>query len=187
MVKKYFDYLELYLASHNLFNRTAILFQNTVFPLSPELTAEYEDIHLLSTEGMILAERQCRQLYRGAHSWSVAFTEAQSSVIYWTMYSQKLMGIKVDTKKLMRSWKSLGSKFDLNLSISEAYAEKDKAWETYKETKGNSLDLQHGFLETLATAQAEANNISVESALKSLCQREDQRRASRAIKKLLVN
>ena len=60
VVKKYFDYLEPYLASHDLFNRTAILLSLTVFPLSPELAAEYEAIHALCTEGMILAEQQCR-------------------------------------------------------------------------------------------------------------------------------
>ena len=93
------------------------------------------------------------------------------------------MGIKIDTKKMLRIGKRLDLLSDSNLSVAEAYSAKDKAWETYKETKGNSSDLRHGFLDSLAAAQAEANNISKESAIKSLRTQEDQRRASRAVKK----
>ena len=184
VVKKYFDYLEPYLLSHDLFNRSAVLLASTVFPFPPELAEEYELIHSLCTEGMLSAERQCRQLYRGAHPWSVAFAEAQSSVVYWTLCSQKLMGVKIDTKKLIRLGKRLGITTNLELSVADAYAAKDRAWEVYKETKGNSTDLRHGFLDSLAIAQAEAHNISKESAIKSLRTQEDQRRASAAVRKV---
>ena len=183
VVKKYFAFLEQYLFENDLFNRTAILVSKTVFPLPDHLAAEYEIIHSLCTEGMILAERQCRQLYRGVHPWSVEFATAQSAVVFWTLCTQKLLGIKIDTKKMLRIGKRLGLLPDLSLSVAEAYIAKDKAWETYKETKGNSTDLRHGFLDLLASAQAEANNISKESAIKSLRAQEDQRRASRAVKK----
>lgn len=104
-------------------------------------------------------------------------------MVYWTFCSQKLMGIKIDTKKLLQLGKRLGIQVNLELSVADAYMAKDRAWEVYKETKGNSFDLRHGFLDSLATAQAEAHNVKKESALRSLCTQEDQRQAAATVRK----
>jgi exonuclease III len=142
---------------------------------------KYQTISVLYRELMIKAERGCRRIFKGAHSWSPEFQVARKKYILWTLVMKHCNGEKVAVKKILALKNQLKIK-STKVSLEVARYNLQQAKQEYVSVKHKSKRLRESYLEDLASALATSNNSKKSSQIKALLDREKTREMFRKIK-----
>ena len=107
-VKKYNKILDTYLSRNDFYTRIHSLMVNYTSPLSAEQIIEYEKLDNLRHNGMKIAERKCRKIKRGNHSWSIPYQEARDKLRYIKLTMARKKGNKISARMVVRLAKKVG-------------------------------------------------------------------------------
>ena len=108
IVDNYTRVLEERLRYHKIYERLATLSFTHGAELTPEQEAEYEAIDKIRVRSIRLAEKKCRTLKMGNHSYSPEFAQASRTITLWTLILRRLSGRKASAKTIMRQKKKGG-------------------------------------------------------------------------------
>ena len=177
IVRKYKEALLHHCHLMDLFRRLDSLRRRATYPLSAPLQREYELLDRIRIQGMEEAERKCRRLCKGNVPWSPELKAAKDTIHLWSLVFKRLAGCKVHARKIVRLRDRLGIKCTL-VTLPEAQAQLDNAFKVYKAIKANALNVRLAYQESLAQAKAAEGDTKVESQLRALKHREEQRHQS---------
>lgn len=182
VVEKYLTYLHSAFREHNLFAKMDALHAQAVYPLHPDLAAEFETIYKLSNELMDEAEEQCRKLKTGAVAWSPAFARATDLVEYWERRERYKKKKCKNVRYLINLQRKLNIKYDPSLSLSAISAKAKQARLHRRECKANAESLSKEYRTQLAMAKEEAGEMKAAVALRNMNRVEGIRRLYRHIR-----
>jgi len=100
IVKKYLDYLENYITSHNLINKTKMISDqlNDRNNLTEAITTQLNTIDTLQIQGMLHTKRQCHKLHTRLYRWTPLITHLIQTIKYWHYLAKQAQG------KLYHAW-----------------------------------------------------------------------------------
>ena len=87
--------------NEDLYNRMNYIHENMQDPLPQYLQDEYESIDSILQSKMIMAERKCRRLKTGTHSWSPAYNHINVLLDYWRMRRTHKLGMHNNVRQLI--------------------------------------------------------------------------------------
>jgi len=85
IVKKYLDYLEKQIMTHNLLNKTKTISDllHDQHNLTKTISNQLDAIDTLRIQGMLQAEHQCCKLHTRLYSWTPLITHLIQTIKYW--------------------------------------------------------------------------------------------------------
>lgn len=181
IVNRYQETLINLVESQDLSNRIEKLFQVPQEAWTNSETQEYQDISKQYREYMILAEKGCRRIFKGKHSWSPEFDLARKKYFLWSLIIRQIKGQKVQVKTIIQLKKKLNIK-KTKVGVVTAMKFLSEAKREYRRVKNRSHELRQSYLESLAAALAQENNSKKSSYIKALMDREKLRETFRKIK-----
>ena len=119
VVQKYLTTLYQELDKDDLFHRMSQIHAYACHHLDNNLTSEYEDIYKSSLNAMTLAEKQCRKLRTGAHSWSPTYKKACLALEYWLNRKSHFLGKHRNVRQLIVLQNKLHLTYDSALSLQD--------------------------------------------------------------------
>jgi hypothetical protein len=185
-VQRYNKFLEHYSSSHHLLERAQAL-SSRHDSYHPSYVAEYNAIDNLRTQGMQLAEKNCRKLRMGATPYSPEYFEIASMVGLWRLVVKVKAGRSIDSRFLKRQAKLRGVDMSVirSSTLEEARNLLKTAYDKLHQFSKSASSKRSTWLEDLADARALAGNHSSEQELKLLLHREKQRKEARILKFVL--
>ena len=185
VVKKYQDTLHQLFSDHKVYEKLAKLVAESTFPLPVEQQKQYEKIDLIRMHCMSLAEKKCRRLHMGNIPFSAAYARSRDEIDLWTALKKRHQGRHCDLRKTLRLLRRLEIEdefFPIEIIIKKL----DDAWDTYRAVRKDGKKFRQDFVDGLAEAQAEAQNIPKKTALQNIQHREAQRSSARTVKYVLM-
>ena len=184
IVKKYQDALHHLFVEHKIYEKLANLVRESVYPLPAEQQRLYELIDKERIRCMMTAEKRCRKLHMGKIPYSAAYNRARNEIDLWTSLRKRCQGLHCDLRRVLRLMRRLDIE-DEFYPIEIVQAKLDEAWDTYRVVRKDSKSIRQDFVDGLADAQAEAQNIPKETALKNIQHREAQRDSAQTVRYVL--
>eukprot|EP00979_Chaetoceros_neogracilis_P017703 scaffold10267_cov270-Chaetoceros_neogracile.AAC.1 len=182
VVKKYCEKLRKLLDQDNLFHRMNQVHTNTTFPLTEELTREYETIDNIACRHMRTAEKQCRNIRTGNVAWSPSYAKSCTKLKYWKARLDHVKGLNRNAAYLIRLQRDLKIQYDSTLSIDDVLQQVIQAYAERRRCKKIAVSLSLEYRTRLALAQEEAGNIPAATNLRNMNNREEQRRMNANIR-----
>ena len=181
VVDRYQASLQAQISQLDLDAKIEKLFHTQKQEWSEAHTEAYQSIAMEYRRCMIKAEKRCRKLFKGAHSWSPEFDEARKRFFLWMLVVRHHKGLKVNVTKILKLKKQLKIQSTLVSSViaNQKLAEAKRG---YKQVKYRSKRARLTYLESLAEALAEVNQTKKSSHIKALINREQIRESYRKIK-----
>ena len=144
-----------------------------------------ENIDKVQKEGMIHAEKSCRQLCMGAINFSLKLNEAYQRKLLWQLIVRKKQGRDVNTKRIRRMADRYGVEIPLSCSLFEARRSLKAAEAAWRNLKPKGAAYRQTFL--FQRANNRDGEVSEESqkAARMQLRIERQREASRHLKRVL--
>jgi len=108
-VKKYLDYLENYIMSHDLINKTKMISDqlNDRNDLMEAITTQLNAIDTLQIQGMLRAKKQCHNLHTQLYGWMPLITHLIQTIKYWHYLAKQAQGKPYHVQILFRLQKAL--------------------------------------------------------------------------------
>jgi len=181
IVNRYQETLVKLVESQDLRDRIEKLFTVPQEAWTSTETQEYQEVSKQYRENMIIAEKGCRRIFKGKHSWSPDFDMARKKYFLWSLVIRQLKGEKVQVKKIIQLKKQLKIK-RTKVGLVTAIKSLEEAKKEYRRVKHRSHKLRQSYLESLASALAQENNTKKSSYIKALMDREKLRETFRKIK-----
>jgi hypothetical protein len=102
IIKRYTDSWSQFILDHDLLERAYSIQSECTYPLAPHLQQEWEAIDALRREGVMLADRKCRKLHKGAVPWSPDIQRAREQVEIWGLILKKKLGRHISSSLLLQ-------------------------------------------------------------------------------------
>jgi hypothetical protein len=182
VVSKYLSTLTDFLTKQDFLSRVQSLSQKMVLQCTESLVNEYDELDKIRLEGILLAEKKCRNIRAGQVAFSPTLVVAWNKIHAWKLLRKKLSGKKVNTRYLQRSLKAANIRDISLMTLSEVDEHLASSWAIYKKEKKDATTIRATWLEELAAARAADGKISISQELKNLITREQQCRNARSIK-----
>ena len=180
IIKAYVLHAQANLAKHNLRVRAVVLEQAIQEGLE-EWHDMYEQLDALRTKILKAAENACRKFRAGKVAWSPTIAKAMASIEYWRLTLKRATGKRINGRRV----RQLARKYDFQCNTrdtTQIQLALAKAVARYIRLKKDATKLRKGFLEVLATAQAEKSGVAREKKLKKLIKDEEVRTLGRRVK-----
>jgi hypothetical protein len=183
VVHRYTSFLDKYERQHHLLERAQRLSDRTEYWNEWD-TVEYNEIDNLRSDGMLLAERQCRKLRMGEIPFSPEYSKLAQTVLFWRLVLKKQSGGSVDSRYFRRLLRRQGVTFPWiqTLTISNVKAQLQVAYRRLNSFSKTALEKREAYLVEVAAARATLSGLSPEQELQNMMSRETQRRDARLIR-----
>jgi hypothetical protein len=120
----------------------------------------------MCTEGMLVAERQCRKLRMGGISWSPKYQMTRRQIDFWNLLREKVQGGKVDSRLLIRKAKAAGLVEHLQDELPAIEKARTRIYQEYRRNCKELTYLRTAWLQKLGEAKAEKGLKSAEQEIK---------------------
>jgi hypothetical protein len=145
----------------------------------------FEELDVLRAQGILFADRHCRKLKCGNVPWSPAIQSCMTLIRYLQCCRLKFVYHRnINSRTLLKLFKKTNLEQPI-LTGAEASEKLKEAFNQFNLLKSNASHMRNCFLEELAERQAIKGNLKLETVLKQLKLREEQRSIARATKRVL--
>ena len=176
LVTKYNESVYQKLKDTGILQRTMELHQKSLTEWTIDMEDEYNLIYQEQKQIRLDIERKLRKIHTGAHPWSPKFQKYRDTIELWSLILKRRRHIRTSLTKIRRLCKKLEIHMALKASRKQAWENLQTAFKEYHEDKKQAPAWRNTFLDDLAKAVAEKENIKVESAIKKLKHQETTRR-----------
>jgi hypothetical protein len=167
---------------HELLAKATGLQERMIYPPTPELMEELNQLDTEVTRGRLEAEKLCRKFRTGAVPYSQARQQAGATIDLWTLLLARKAGRRISSRKMERLAKFAGVGIEFGLSIDEMKTRLTAARQGLRAVSAQGRAHRDRELEAKAAAIADAGNLEAAQVYRDLISREKQRENARLIR-----
>ena len=181
LVKKYNNLVTKEMKEANLFVRIQQLFVKSKTCWNRSLEKEYNEIYREQLKIRKKAESRIRKLKTGAVAWSPTIQHLRDKIELWILILRRKRKVRTNLTKIRRLITRTKCGEALRLTRRQVWSELQNTLKSYHNAKKSARNLRNSFLDSLAQAVADDEDIQKESALKRLKNTETTRRTFRRL------